>query len=429
MNRRRINRLQRSEQASARERKDIWWLHPIVYLVVLAILVVLAFIQSGRSYAIEFGSQKWIGIRYVALSGVAILLTAAGLYFGLNERPKDLGHKLNKNRLESAYFVITAVCFVAYFIWFANFARLQGFSAFLSVFSPSSMAENMYTYRNDRGSITGITSFTEFGVVTCILGALILNSREAKHRTAVRFTLVILFLLAYVRAALFSERLALIELALPFAVAWFGSSPKPASRLDRWLPVVAVVLLVFVFGVFEYQRSWLNYYVYYYDNFWDFSITRLFGYYTNAANTEAMYIEKGPTSWLPYWSIQWLWQMPLFKDFYAEIADPNVSAVFNELLGRYANREFNNPGGVLTFFKDFSYFGFLLNFFFGLFVGHYYSWFKAGVLEGQLLYPIFILTLSEMPRYFYLGNNRSFLVVVALFLIPLIVGRQVKTSA
>ena len=65
----------------------------------------------------------------------------------------------------------------------------------------------------------GVTTCTQFGIAAVVLGCLIGSSVGWR---LVRGKLVILFLLALVRALLYSERLAFLELAIPLLVLYFA---------------------------------------------------------------------------------------------------------------------------------------------------------------------------------------------------------------
>lgn len=408
-------------------RAHIWWLNPVFYLVVCLAITLVALGQSEAGYVLEYGSDKYIGSEYVALCCAALLTIGLGMRMGWNGWVKGRVRKkigLNDARMEQAFFVVTAICIAAYLIWYVRFAGIYGVQALLSVFSLDALSGNMYVYKRNNGSIPGITTLTEVGVIAFVLGAIILNRSESSRRSQVKAYLFIMLLLSIIRALLFSERLAVIELVVPFAVAWFGSSPKPCTAVDRWFPLAATAVMVIFFGLFEYSRSWLTHYYLVYDSFWDYILMRLSGYYTNAVNTEAMYVEYGKTSWFPYWSIQWLWQMPYMGNVYRALADTNVESLYGSLLVQWANPEYNNPGGLLTFYKDFSWLGYLLYFVFGYIVGRSYARFYSHDPKGLLFYPVFVLTMLELPRYFYLGINRGFVVVVGLIIVMFVMGQE-----
>mgnify|MGYP002625192025 CR=1 FL=1 len=415
---------------TAKPRNAVWWLNPAFLIAINLIITVVALLQSERSYVVEYGSEKWIDLPYVAVSFAFLLFMALGIWFGRNGYKAKNTKKcrsvrvLNRSRMLSAFFVVTIVCVFSYIIWYINFIRIYGFSAFLSAFNPSVLAANINQFHAETGSISGVTTFTEFGIISAALGAIIMcyDETDSFQKRRIKIWLSLIFLLACFRAILFSERLAIVELIVPFVIAWFGISKKPLSVMERWIPLAAVALLILLFGLFEYSRSWLSYYANYYNSFWEFIVARVFGYYTNAANVESMYIRNGVTSWLPYYSIQWLWQMPGMQQVYSTIADPDIGNLYSFLLHTLANPEFNNPGGVLTFFKDFSWLGLLPEFIFGYLLGRFYEGFRAKSPLHLMLYSVFYLTMIELPRYFYLGVNRGFVVVVGFCVVLMVCG-------
>ena len=95
---------------------------------------------------------------------------------------------------------------------------------------------------------------------------------------------------------------------------------------------MAVVMLVILFGAFEYSRSWLRFYSSVYDSFPEFIISRITGYYTNAINTECMYLSYSDMAVIPYRSIEWLWDIPGLSGLYDAIAPANVTQTFSSVL-------------------------------------------------------------------------------------------------
>lgn len=427
----RVNCIKRKESV---KRFEAWWISPFAPLIIVFLLVLISFFQSSSAYVNEYKSNKWISSEYVVIAALLLITVALGCYFGKNGKERyylqQKQKPLNRRRLLTAFWIITAICLIAYTIWFANFARLHGLSAFLSVFSTNALASNMYDYRLNSGSISGITTFTEVGVIAFVIGAMLIQSESLTRsdQRKIKLLLIIMILLSIERALLFSERIAVIELIVPFAIVWFCSSKKELGFWDKWIPVLAIVTLMVVFAIFEYSRSWLTHYHSYYNSYLDFISIRLFGYYTNAFNTEAMFVRFGDTSWLPYWSVQWFWQIPGMSSVYSSVADPNIAEQYSSLLKFYANAEYNNPGGVLTFFKDFSWFGIFPNFIFGYLIGRAYSGIRHSDPLSLMMFPVFYLTLLEMPRYFYLGVNRGFVVVITILLVMLICGREKNLS-
>ncbi len=413
-----------------------WWLTPAFLIVMNLAIGFVALMQSGTSYVVEYRSRKWIDVIYVAICCIFLLFFAIGAWFGRNgykarnKSKRRAPRSLNRERMTTAFFVVTTICVLAYLIWYINFARLYGAGSFLYVFSPSALASKTHLFHSESGSISGITTFTEFGIVSAVLGAILLSYEEVStlNKNRIKRLLVLLVFLACLRAILFSERLAILELVVPFAIARFGASRKPLTFIERWIPLIAIVILIFVFGLFEYSRSWLTYYNDYYDSFWDFIFARIFGYYTNAANVESMYIQNGTTSWLPFYSTQWLWQMPGMRSFYSAIADPDIGALYGRLLSTLANPELNNTGGVLTFYKDFAWLGLLPEFMFGYLVGRSYEGYRDGDPFHLMMYSVFFLTLIELPRYFFLGVNRGFVVMVGVCVVVMVCGTKAAES-
>src|SRR6185295_10450278 len=134
-------------------------------------------------------------------------------------------------------------------------------------------------------TIPGVTTATQFGIATMMLGSWL----YCRGRINLRLPLLSLLATAAARALIYSERLALIELVIPaIAIAlrlWVFGKPQQPWRLValQSLPLVAVPLVIVLFGIFESFRSW-QYYKESFDSLAEFTIWRFFGYYTTAHN-------------------------------------------------------------------------------------------------------------------------------------------------
>jgi len=296
---------------------------------------------------------------------------------------------------------------VAYIVWFFNFAMNFGVEALFSYIDPTGMSSNVHAFRANSGKITGLTSMTEIGVVIApIITLLYLQTRKKLYRNE----LILLFVLSLIRSVLFSERLAFLEVFVPFVCISLGV--KKQTRVMKLIPVIGVGFIIILFGIFEYVRSWSTYYVNVYEGtFIDFVIDRILGYYSVAINTECTVLDKSERPYFPLLLLQWLWKLPLLNTIPEYIG---FKANSGELLETYGNPEFNNPGGLLTGITDFGVFGLLFPYILGLFFGKFYKSFKQASLTGFIIYPICFLCLIELPRYYYFGNNRAFYVLLLI---------------
>lgn len=391
--------------------RSIWWLNPIYIYIAITLIAVYAYSITEQSYWILYQVQgKYINISYLIIYLISAFLFCYGSYTAKD----NCGEKKDKAYfLDNICGILFKLTILAYVIWFSRFIMLNGFSSMFALVNPSELAAKMYVFRQNSGKIPGLTSMTEFGVVVSPLSVILYQSTYKKKFKTIFF---VLFILASIRSALFSERLALMELLVPSLVVHF--SYKKYNILYTFFPIFAIFSLLLVFGVFEYSRSWKTHYVdIYQGTFVKFVIDRVLGYYAISVNTECTHLHFYESTFFPTLTFQWLWKFP-FLDKIPSFFDatPNVHGG-DSMLELYGNPEFNNPGGMLTFVQDFSFFGLSLSFLFGRIVGILYNAFKRGFLEGILLYPICVLCLIELPRYFYFGCPRACFVLVGMFVV------------
>lgn len=255
--------------------------------------------------------------------------------------------------------------------------------------------------------ITGITTFTQMGIAYAVLGGLLL---AAGHSQGVARRLVVVVLLALARTFFLTERLALLEVAIPLVVILAVAAQRRGSVLPAAAPLVAVPAVVVVFGIFEYSRSWVFFRSRTTSSYPEFVLDRLAGYYATAYNNGALNIEHGDYAGrLPFGSLQALWTAPGAGalDLYGRLGGGDPGAAFAEVLRRYGNPEFNNPCGLCTPLLDFGTIGGLLFLLVaGLALGGLYASFRSGAAVGLLLYPVAFVGILEIPRYLYWTQGR-----------------------
>jgi hypothetical protein len=227
--------------------------------------------------------------------------------------------------------------------------------------------------------------------------------------------------LAAVRAVLNSERFAIIELVVPFAVAslavrYFGA--EGLSRRVRALlslaPLIGIVTLFFTFTGFEYFRSWTNYYSGRDLNLWEFGAMRLLGYYVTSFNNGAYFQQRLEPLGAPYFTLHFLWGFPLSgplikRLFPNPLLDSSDKWFYFPFLESEANVEFNNADGMLFPAMDYGLAGGLIYWLvMGVICGLVYELFQRKESLGLFLYPMIYLGLMEVPLALYWGEGRAF---------------------
>lgn len=233
---------------------------------------------------------------------------------------------------------------------------------------------------------------------------------------------IALLFISILRAVVFSERLAVLEIIVPSLIiySYYGKIFK--NRYIKFAPILGIVFLLIVFGLFEYFRSWDYYKTAYDGNLVSFTIDRVFGYYSISINTECIRINFLEPKFFLDHSLAWLWNLPFFssvKDWLWQPPQINI-------LERWGNPEFNNPGGLLFAYNDLGFLGLIVQFLFGRFIGIVYRGYCKKSFISSLWYSASYLCMLELPRYFFWGSPRAFFAIVAMFIIQFYLSRRPK---
>ena len=254
-------------------------------------------------------------------------------------------------------------------------------------------------------TIPGVTTWTQVAIVLGALRGLRWSGILPGKVKLISVFHLVFFGTLFIRAVLWSERLALIEGVVPFfvcAMPRIGRSIRPTGKfLLQFFPLVVPILLLLMFTSFEALRSWQSNSAEH-SNVFVFGWKRLFTYYYEALNTGAAIIQV--------------------SGFYDSITMPmgtkEYDQVFEGLYQGTLDEEFNNGSGiwhlaVLT--GNLFLIPSLLVL--GSFMGSTYRAFREGRLFG-LLYPIVFLEIVEILRiHYWAGTNRVLPATIVILVI------------
>lgn len=392
-----------------------WWLQPVP-LLLLTMLLYLSFLG--------FNYESMVPRRYVPNDdywwGLLLLATlAAGTAVG-----RTLGRRPASARVAPAtptaidvppllMALLLAATVIAYVVWFGPLA-----------FQPGAVVERFTGERTTlRTTVTtqpGITTLTQCGVAYVILYVLKQWIGIRRPVRWERWGLVLVFVLAIVRSLLWSERLAVIELVVPYVVltlAFFRFRSKTSATLVALLPVLAPLTVYLLFTVTEYFRSWTHYRDYY-DSIWQFSLDRITAYYALATNSGLGLLAESRT-WPQYtgtFVFEWAYLMPGLGDVLLQEVG-NLRHDFERFLADAGRAEFNNPTGLFVIVYDIGYVGSWLYFLLvGLLVGACWTAFRRHRLGGLLAYPLCFMFLLELLRFNYFAASRFIPIAASLVL-------------
>jgi len=423
-----------NRSTTRRSAQGLWWISPLGAMSLLVPPTLwLTHRLSDADFQLFYRTPKSVTAGNLVLVAVAALvsggvaLLVSRLSPVANRQSSLLTDRPVPRRLGAAARVLFWLTMVGYAAYFG--------SGFARGVTPGVLVEALIsqdTYGADLkesfGGIAGVTTLTQCGIAFVVLAAYLLR----RERTASLIAqLVLVLLLTLVRSFAASERLALIEVAVP-AVAVLAmsarNSRRPVRRLvARIAPIVLAPLVLLIFAAFEYSRSWQFFRTRTDEPFALFALIRFAGYYATAYNNGYVEMQYGTfPGRLPLDSLAALWNAPVIASLglYDRFSAP-VPATSDNLLERFASPEFNNPGGLTTPFVDFGLVGgFAFFVLLGVVLGLLYRSFRNGTVWGALLYPVALIGLFDLPRYLYWTQGRVVPAWVCLIVVALVLVRD-----
>jgi hypothetical protein len=313
------------------------------------------------------------------------------------------------------------VVLVAYSIWLKDL--LSNPSLLLQIITGAYKPE-----RSEIGLTPGVTSLINLApAFHCIYAFRLVDGSEQRPARWFHLCFAIVAGLTLFRVYIWSERLAMIEMAVPFGLAagrWMATSRLPAVGALRLLgPYAALPFVILYFGVAEYYRSWTSGTYNGKMDFWDFAIGRFASYYYTALNNAAGFAATQPRPLFEFeFILEWAHKAPF-----------GVGKIFSEFVGfqgprwewyleSYQDPEFNSPSALFTVVADLGLMGALgYMLLVGLVSGMIFRMYRQGRLAGVLVFPLFFISFLELFRYPYLGQPRAFTWVLGMIVVALAV--------
>lgn len=416
----------------------VWWLSPVgALLLVVPVTLGLAVGYSHADYVTYFRTPK-------ALTEQTALLFAAGaLLLVLGSLLPQVGRRAGRaagrwpwfddrqlavlDRCATILFRVTMLGYASFIVA----AAINGVTPLDIVDALVAQDVSSGQLETAIGTVPGITTLTQVGIAYGVVAALLLAHRPDRRQV---LRLVVLALVTALRAFVLTERLALIEVAVPaLAVLAVRASHRTSPRrrtLLRLAPLPMVVLLVLGFAATEYSRSYQFFKTRTDDGLLLFATKRLSGYYATAYNNGEISVRYDTyPGRLPYASIEAVWTAPVVEqlDVYDRLVGRDSSEHYERLLQTYGSPEFNNPGGLAAPIVDFGRAGGLAVLLgLGLALGWAYRSFLEGRVAAVLLYPVAVTGLLEIPRFLYWPLGRVVPAVLALLLVLVALHRATR---
>ena len=391
-----------------------WWLSPIVLSLCLWIpLMLLATSVDEASFRTYFRTPRFISSEFTRLFYLCAVAFAVGAFVAL-QAARSRGRRLSGSWLLRSGFrrIVFRIWVAAAVISVASAAiRLGGPGGFLqamSVFFEGTRGASD-EIRDAFEPIPGLTSFTQLGMLIAALEMAKLTwAPSAAGRSVSRRRIAAVFAYALFRSMMVSERLAIVEVAIPCLLVWARTKPIRSVRqvvVTASIPLIAIFALLFGYAGTEYYRSYQYYRDHTDDSLMEFSRTRIVGYYATAINNSALHYhhdgEKAPLSVLLEGPLEFPGLRQTLK-----ISDPSKR---NErtLLELYANPEFNNvaPAGRLAREGANAWVALFMAGFGGV-VGLAFAGYRFGSLGASVWFGLLTTATIEFPRIWYITNQR-----------------------
>jgi hypothetical protein len=384
------------------EASQLWWLRPAPLILAVIVPLYLSFMAFDYEAVVQ---RRYIPSANYAWGLVLLLALALGAAMGTGMGQSGIPdrHARAVPRIP-AWFTAPLILFtvVAYVVWFGPLAADPGIV--LEVFS----GERDHV-RDVVQTMPGVTTLTQCGPAFVVL-ATIKRCSPGGAALWERCGVWLVFALAIGRAFLWAERLAVLEILVPWAVtilAFYRFRHLASARLATLLPVVAPLFLFLAFAGTEYFRSW-RFYQNYYDSIWAFTYERLMTYYAVASNSGIGLLEES-RDWPQYtgrFVFEWAYSMPKVGRVLID-AFGDVRQDFSRFLSGYGEREFNNPSGLFPIVYDVGYFGSAAYFLVaGILVGLARQAYVRKQPIGLMFYPFCVLFILELLRFNYLAASR-----------------------
>ncbi|VXC91865.1 conserved membrane hypothetical protein [Oceanicaulis sp. 350] len=394
-------------------KKIPFWFDPRLISLFWFMVLIASFALPESAYLEMFRSRKYLDVEAFGVGVLGLLSFVLGIQIGMVAiRPQSVGqsgHRWREFReaaalpkVRLAVSVVFAITLGAYVLWLGP------------TLNPTVLAQTVQggggaIAREYGRTIPGVTTLTQLSIVLAIISSYVIFSNSFSGSTK-RFYLIILttlIALSFYRSFIWRERLAAFELIVASGLVWAAVKYKGQVYI-RYLPIIGIFLAIFLFGFFEYFRSW-EYYRYEGESVAVFSAKRFLSYYVSSFNNMALAYHQSDPTWEPRHTLEFIYLFPVpFASGLRDVFEEAWSS-YMLMMARHANPEFNLFSAIGLSVKDFGAFGGSASLaVFGLLTGLLYRAFQRGVIFGLLAYPAWMIGLLEFGRLLYFSTGRAF---------------------
>jgi hypothetical protein len=395
-----------------------WWCTPagLVLGFVMPVVFIVAAAGAADLPSLTIRGFRFLTPQSIALAAGLLLVAAIGGWLGAQ---LEIGQRdpADEAGWEDAACIVGCIALAAYLFWFRDIFFNPGL--LWATLTGANVVD-----RSEMSLTTGITSLANISpVFFAVYAYFVLGADRRALKTRTHILAAALLLLTVFRVYAWSERLAMMEVAVPFGLAAGGLLIRRKGALSQVAriggPYVALPLVILFFGAAEYFRSWTADAYHGKSGFWEFAIGRFASYYYTSLNNGAGLITmiEQPT-WTFEIVLAWMHTMPLpVGKIFGEVVNGPRWA-FGEYLLLYGDVEFNSPTAIFAAVHELGLAGAVLYLFVvGVASGLCFRAYERRMALGVLMYPMFLLNILEILRYPYVGQGRAFTWFVGVVLL------------
>lgn len=413
---RRVAQQANPASAAPREKSGVpWWVNPFLFCLLFLLPFFLLSIFTSHSYMFQLGQKtNNLTAENVLLGAASIVVFMVGAFpFTYRAKPAEWSAAMMSSFAVNRALMLTGLLSAAcYLVYFSSIIANPG----LVVEFFSGGAASMYKIRAAMEQIPGVTSFMQADLPFFSLYSVATMAASGTSVSKLnRRLFIVLMMFVCARGIMGSERLAIVEAAVAYAVPRAAFAWRP-SLLRTSLPYLGIVGVFALFCVGEYFRSW-QFYKAYQSDFWEFIVVRFFGYFSTSINNGAGIVSHYPPHYMPAETADGIYRL---IRIFTDISNPGDALVM-QYLRTFATPEFNNQGGLYVPYMDYGIVGGLVCFLlFGGLTGYLFRRFLGLGALALLLYPTWYLAMLDLIRVWIWGSSRFVPVLLVCFGVALI---------
>ena len=389
-----------------------WWIDPAGFLLLIILPLFLLSAIFGAPLMPQFDNVNFLTDPLIVLGAVSITIFALGAKIGSGTAgPRTADQSLlsfDPRRYDQSLIAIVVVALAAHLLLLAQI--LTNPQLILDV-SAGVRGAN-FEAEGALFRVLGVTSLTNLSMLALSMSSIRFVERGAFAPSPILLlAIAALGPLIVIHAFIGSERLVLVENGVAFMLPLFSFWPR-LRRIGPLVPPFGLLLVIAIFAIGEYQRSWA-FYKNFYNSFTEFATLRFFAYVAGAANTGAGMVAMMDPVGHPEVTGRWMSALVGAKTSHTEL-----------FLQKYGNIEFNNPSGIFAAMVDFGPAGILYIFTFGVVAGALYKLYLSRNPVGMLAYPIFFIGFTDLTQVWYWGEPRFIPQLAALLLVLAVTLRR-----